>query len=104
MKGFSFLLGLALSVAIVASHARSLSSFEQLALDAERDLALLLSQNFGQQAAPKDDGNGCQLACTLLHDPVCGNNNVTYSNRCWMDVAIKCEGKTGLKVAHEGVC
>lgn len=38
-----------------------------------------------------------EIACTDLYSPVCGNNNLTYSNSCEAN-------KAGIKVFVTGVC
>lgn len=46
---------------------------------------------------------GCDLVCPTIHDPVCGTDDKTYSNECFMK-SKTCEEKNNVSVAHEGEC
>ncbi|GAA3487700.1 MULTISPECIES: Kazal-type serine protease inhibitor family protein [Streptomyces] len=35
--------------------------------------------------------------CPSVYDPVCGENGVTYTNKCWA-------AREGVRVKHHGVC
>ena len=55
----------------------------------------------GKQAPEKDDE--CPLYCPTDYDPVCGSNNMTYSNQCALE-AKNCMDKTEITVAYQGAC
>ncbi|KAF0715059.1 hypothetical protein As57867_003578, partial [Aphanomyces stellatus] len=46
--------------------------------------------------------SSCEMLCIDLYDPVCGSNNKTYSNDCYLKLA-QCTDKT-LTLAKTGEC
>ena len=44
----------------------------------------------------------CDMECSKIYKPVCGDNGVTYSNECQFDVA-KCNGEVN-EITFEGDC
>ena len=47
---------------------------------------------------------GCPMFCTLDFKPVCGSNNVTYSNECHLKAARCRSGPRDLQIAYQGEC
>uniref|UniRef100_A0A8C5SY80 Agrin n=1 Tax=Laticauda laticaudata TaxID=8630 RepID=A0A8C5SY80_LATLA len=45
----------------------------------------------------------CQQVCQSVYDPVCGNDNLTYSNPCELD-AMACALRKEIHVKHKGPC
>merc|ERR1719454_2464031 len=47
----------------------------------------------------------CFLVCHKLYEPVCGSNNVTYSNACMFDEAIHCgRAPHDTFIEYNGLC
>jgi coxsackievirus/adenovirus receptor len=47
--------------------------------------------------------SGCNIACTMQWEPVCGTNAQTYGNLCQLE-SDACLKKTTIGVAHQGAC
>uniref|UniRef100_A0A8C6Y378 Kazal-like domain-containing protein n=1 Tax=Naja naja TaxID=35670 RepID=A0A8C6Y378_NAJNA len=45
----------------------------------------------------------CQQVCQSVYDPVCGSDNLTYSNPCELD-AMACALRKEIHVKHKGPC
>ncbi|ETE62224.1 Agrin, partial [Ophiophagus hannah] len=45
----------------------------------------------------------CQQVCQSVYDPVCGSDNLTYSNPCELD-AMACALRKEIRVKHKGPC
>lgn len=53
---------------------------------------------------PKSGEVGCRcLACTDEYEPVCGTDEITYSNPCKLKRE-SCEKKTPIEIKHHGLC
>ncbi|KAF0715060.1 Aste57867_3590 [Aphanomyces stellatus] len=70
--------------------------------------SLLISTALVFLAAPQSttaqstNSSSCEMMCIDLYDPVCGSNNKTYSNDCYLKLA-QCTDKT-LTLAKTGEC
>ena len=49
----------------------------------------------------KFEFRGCGRVCPSTFDPVCGSDNKTYSNECFMDME-RCRGKRALRTTTTG--
>ncbi|XP_026571551.1 agrin [Pseudonaja textilis] len=45
----------------------------------------------------------CQQVCQSIYDPVCGSDNLTYSNPCELD-AMACALRKEIRMKHKGPC
>ncbi|MFK0569912.1 Kazal-type serine protease inhibitor family protein [Endozoicomonas sp.] len=45
----------------------------------------------------------CATSCEPVYTPVCGDNKVTYPNRCVFDIT-KCSSYPNLNIAYKGEC
>lgn len=45
----------------------------------------------------------CQQVCQSIYDPVCGSDNLTYSNPCELE-AMACALRKEIHVKHKGPC
>ena len=49
---------------------------------------------------------GCgpgERVCIKIYAPICGSDRKTYGNRCWFDLAKRCDDPS-LTTKHEGEC
>ncbi|GLH04212.1 Four-domain proteases inhibitor [Gryllus bimaculatus] len=46
---------------------------------------------------------GCQRICSTLYDPVCGSDNKTYSNECFLELE-NCRSRALVSKSYDGRC
>lgn len=46
---------------------------------------------------------GCAKICPPDFEPVCGSDNLTYSNECFLDME-NCNSNNTISILHYGVC
>ena len=70
-----------------------------------RNLILQLILQFGKQYISTIALHllDCGRLCFGLHDPVCGSDGKTYSNKCYLEAERDCHNPS-LTVVHEGEC
>jgi len=59
---------------------------------------------FEEPASESQKPTTCPDICTQEFNPVCGNNDVTYSNPCKLKAAVCKNNLPGLAVAYKGMC
>ena len=50
--------------------------------------------------------SGCgpgERQCIKIYAPICGSDRKTYGNRCWFDLAKRCDDPS-LTIEHKGKC
>ena len=50
--------------------------------------------------------SGCgtgERTCIKIYAPICGSDGKTYGNRCWFDLAKRCDDPS-LTIKHKGEC
>ncbi|KAL0132239.1 hypothetical protein PUN28_000198 [Cardiocondyla obscurior] len=62
--------------------------------------------SWGATCVVSEKGKGvcqCLTECSLTSDPVCGSDDVTYTNHCHLR-QISCQNKKNIRVKHHGAC
>merc|ERR1711962_1125805 len=65
---------------------------------------IVVNRTSGGSGGSFNQGDRCDIMCTMDYTPVCGSDQKTYSNECSLELANCQNPSKEIKVLHQGRC